>query len=182
MNIKREDLTGKTFNRLTVVKFEGKKKWSCLCECGNMALVRGDSLKGGNTKSCGCLQREHASTALKDHFKRYRVANGHDEDFQMAEASNLERRLFEPIRKDVMARDLFTCAWCSSVGNSLHVHHILPWKSNPTVRRVRTNLVTLCTGCHKTVHQNKFKGETDAVMSILLEGYAKEMENPCEHL
>ena len=60
---KLKDLTGRTFGRLTVVKYAGKSKyglslWECKCECGNTTLVTTCHLTGNHSKSCGCLQRE----------------------------------------------------------------------------------------------------------------------------
>lgn len=60
------DLTGKTFGRLTVVKRVGTDNqrnpiWLCKCECGNEKIIRGNNLKSGNTKSCGCLAREDST-------------------------------------------------------------------------------------------------------------------------
>lgn len=56
------DLTGQTFNYLTVIE-KGKKSnhgyyWKCKCKCGNLIEVRGDCLKSGKSKSCGCYQKE----------------------------------------------------------------------------------------------------------------------------
>ena len=66
------DLTGKTFGRLTVLsrtvndKF-GKVCWLCRCSCGNIISVSSGALVTGNTKSCGCLQRDRASESnIKD--------------------------------------------------------------------------------------------------------------------
>lgn len=61
--LRRTDLTGQQFNRLTVIGFHHKEKsrkthWLCLCECGQQAIVRSDCLTSGNTKACGCLHRE----------------------------------------------------------------------------------------------------------------------------
>lgn len=57
------DLTGQTFNRLTVIRrVENKGRntmWLCKCSCGNETVVSAGNLKTGNTKSCGCLNREH---------------------------------------------------------------------------------------------------------------------------
>jgi hypothetical protein len=39
----------------------GRAKWLCECKCGNQVEVLGKSLRQGNTKSCGCLQRERAA-------------------------------------------------------------------------------------------------------------------------
>lgn len=56
------DLTGQTFNRLTVIKrVENNKKatkWLCKCECGNYISVQAGNLKNGHTKSCGCYFNE----------------------------------------------------------------------------------------------------------------------------
>lgn len=56
------DLTGKSFGRLTVIERakEGTRiaKWLCVCSCGNTCIVRQDCLTRGVTKSCGCLNRE----------------------------------------------------------------------------------------------------------------------------
>lgn len=57
------DLTGKKFGMLTVIKRDGADNqrnptWLCKCDCGNEKIVRGNLLKSGNTKSCGCINRE----------------------------------------------------------------------------------------------------------------------------
>ena len=59
----RLNLIGEKFGRLTVQEWVGNGKWKCLCECGNTILVQTDNLKSGNTKSCGCYQKEQASKA-----------------------------------------------------------------------------------------------------------------------
>jgi hypothetical protein len=52
------DLTGQTFERLTVIKQINKTFWECQCECGRITKVRGNDLRRGNTRSCGCLNVE----------------------------------------------------------------------------------------------------------------------------
>lgn len=62
--MKINDLTGKRFGKLTVIKrannyipASGKyqlAQWECLCDCGNKTIVIGSNLKRGNTTSCGC--------------------------------------------------------------------------------------------------------------------------------
>lgn len=53
------DITGNVYGKLTVLECAGKLDnrryyWKCKCECGNEITVLGTSLRGGNTKSCGC--------------------------------------------------------------------------------------------------------------------------------
>lgn len=61
---KRLALAGKSFGRLTVSSFAGvvqaETTWNCHCACGATMVARGRSLVSGNTRSCGCLQREVA--------------------------------------------------------------------------------------------------------------------------
>lgn len=63
------DLTGEKFGRLTVISKgdkanNGSIKWLCRCECGKEKYIRGDILRCGNTKSCGCLSSETAKSHL----------------------------------------------------------------------------------------------------------------------
>ncbi len=60
------DLTGQTFNRLTVLMRVGIGKdraavWLCQCTCGNTKEATTARLRGGYVKSCGCLSREQAA-------------------------------------------------------------------------------------------------------------------------
>jgi hypothetical protein len=64
------DLTGQTFGRLTVIKrgpTGGRNAhWICVCECGRVTKpIRAESLKDGNTRSCGCLAHELTSKRTK---------------------------------------------------------------------------------------------------------------------
>lgn len=42
-------------------KAKAGKRLVCLCDCGAQVVVRPDSLMNGNTKSCGCVQKEIAA-------------------------------------------------------------------------------------------------------------------------
>jgi hypothetical protein len=64
--------TGERFGRLTIVRATDRRYqrailYDCLCDCGNTVYVRIALLRNGNTKSCGCLQRERASDGGKTH-------------------------------------------------------------------------------------------------------------------
>lgn len=56
------DLTGKRFGMLTVLSRSERKDnhglyWICRCDCGREKEVRGDNLKNGTAKSCGCTKK-----------------------------------------------------------------------------------------------------------------------------
>lgn len=55
------DLTGSVFGLLTVISYAGvdklaRRRWNCLCVCGNKTTSLGQALRSGNSKSCGCVR------------------------------------------------------------------------------------------------------------------------------
>lgn len=81
-----KDISGQKFGRLTAIECVGKNKynyavWRCRCECGNETNVPGNSLRSGNTKSCGCLNMENSTNRIvslntthgKTHTRLFRV-------------------------------------------------------------------------------------------------------------
>lgn len=70
--MKKKDLTGLKFNRVTALKFIGKylsysSAWECICECGKTFITAGYALETGHTKSCGCLKYDYNSIVGKEH-------------------------------------------------------------------------------------------------------------------
>lgn len=70
-----EDLTGRVFERLTVVERchlrNGRPRWVCRCICRTLKSVAACELKAGKTKSCGCLNAESRRTkAVRHGFNR----------------------------------------------------------------------------------------------------------------
>lgn len=73
------DLTNQKFERLLVLKESRKDNsgaimWLCKCDCGVEKEVRGNDLRSGKIKSCGCLgkekrliatQKRHSETKIK---------------------------------------------------------------------------------------------------------------------
>jgi hypothetical protein len=77
----RLQLEGQRFGRLLVVASFGTAKnsggqhvsaWLCRCDCSSEIIIRGYSLRGGYTKSCGCLNNE-----LSIQRARERAKHGH---------------------------------------------------------------------------------------------------------
>jgi hypothetical protein len=66
----KAEMLNKTFGRLFVIKENGRLgqhlSYFCQCSCGNQVTVRGNSLRSGNTTSCGCV---HKSMIGKLNFK-----------------------------------------------------------------------------------------------------------------
>jgi hypothetical protein len=56
-----KDITGQHFGRLVVkcrAEGKGRPAWQCHCDCGKQCIVVGEDLRGGKTRSCGCLRAE----------------------------------------------------------------------------------------------------------------------------
>lgn len=75
---------GKKYNRLTILRENGKRKnitmCDALCECGNTTHLAYYDIVRGQTKSCGCLARERMVKMNETHgatkhplFPRYNV-------------------------------------------------------------------------------------------------------------
>lgn len=77
---KRIDITGMRFGRLTPEYCVGQGRdkramWKCKCECGNSIIVSGKALRNGNTKSCGCLNRDKSTERIVSFNTRHGQAN-----------------------------------------------------------------------------------------------------------
>lgn len=65
------DLTGKKFERLTVISYAGVTnknqagRWLCECDCGSNIIVRTSALNNKTTKSCGCLKKQRLGEAIR---------------------------------------------------------------------------------------------------------------------
>jgi hypothetical protein len=59
---RKNNLAGSTFERWKVIKRldcgSSGANYLCQCKCGTIRKVAGKSLKNGDSKSCGCLQKE----------------------------------------------------------------------------------------------------------------------------
>lgn len=60
-----ENIVGNKYGKLLVVGevekvINGRKHYyvECVCDCGNRVLCEKSKVKGGQTRSCGCMQRE----------------------------------------------------------------------------------------------------------------------------
>ncbi|HEL2057774.1 TPA: AP2 domain-containing protein [Streptococcus suis] len=79
--MKKVDLTGQVFGRLTVLGDVGKRTknkgilWHCMCECGTITFVKGANLKNGDSRSCGCLNREARSKRRTKDLSGYENEN-----------------------------------------------------------------------------------------------------------
>jgi hypothetical protein len=111
------NLTGMRFGRFIVIKRIGvnadnKPLWQCQCDCGNIRNVAGKSLKNGNSKSCGCYQKDIARRVNTTHgLRHHKLYSIHQ---------NMNRRCFDPkdrAYKNYGARGISVCSsWAKTQG------------------------------------------------------------------
>ena len=58
------DLNGQKFGKWTVIRFIGNANygWLCRCDCGREVIVKGGSLRNGNSKSCRSCHSKNINT------------------------------------------------------------------------------------------------------------------------
>lgn len=81
---KKLDLTGHTYNLLTVVEEaskspSGRVHWVCRCECGNTVSVASNNLRNGHTKSCGC----HKSAKWAEIITTHGLSRKHPDEYKI---------------------------------------------------------------------------------------------------
>lgn len=65
------DLTGQRFCRWTVIRraatVNQQTRWECLCDCGNVGVVKTNNLRTAISRSCGCLKLELSAARKTRH-------------------------------------------------------------------------------------------------------------------
>jgi len=94
------DLIGKVFGRWTVISYHGcikqKGHWFCRCSCGAERIVKGDTLKNGRSKSCGCLHKEMIGTYARTILKRKNTQHGKSRSREYASWNQMLQRCHNP--------------------------------------------------------------------------------------
>ncbi|MEG2251351.1 MAG: hypothetical protein RR967_07825 [Anaerovoracaceae bacterium] len=76
------DITGMKFGMWTVIERAKNDKynltrWICKCDCGNEAVVNGNSLKRGGSKGCGCSRyKEMRKEEIEKRYGKLVVIRG----------------------------------------------------------------------------------------------------------
>lgn len=97
----RDDLIGMKFGRLAVKEFAyvGKGRnamWRCSCDCGNEKITSTASLKGGRTRSCGCLQKEKLAENRPKDYHAINIKHGETRARLYNIYCNMKQRCYNP--------------------------------------------------------------------------------------
>ena len=77
----KNDLRGRQFGNLTVIKVHGRDKWNktmwiCECSCGNTTIVSLSHIVSGHTTSCGCKKYRYTKTHGMARTRQYIIWAG----------------------------------------------------------------------------------------------------------
>lgn len=190
-NHKTSVKVGDRYSRLLVIKrvnndFAGNSRWLCRCDCGKEIITWGIHLPSGNTKSCGCLQREAAKQV------NYRHGQYLTKEYASAAAKKRKDRLsglrpnnYREIEKAV--REFFTsCVVCGiseeehlkKYNTRLHVDHIHPVSPVDGSKgrgMAPNNVCVLCISCNSTKH-NLLLSQLEPSMRKAIKRASKDFE------
>lgn len=152
----RRDLTGLKFGRLSVIKVTGEKKhrnyvWECLCDCGIHAFIMSNNLVSGQSRSCGCLQKDSrrikkGESSFNFLYSNYR-RSAKDRGFRF----NLSKELF----KKLTSQNCFYCGvFPKQLINHKHFYGNYPYNGIDRVDNTKgyeeDNSAPCCELCNRT--------------------------------
>lgn len=99
--MKRIDLTGQRFGRLTVIRYDHSEHdgahWLCKCDCGTEKVIMQNNFIYGQTRSCGCLANEMRAAGA-EHMRQGRKPKKEPVKVKKPKSEK------KPVRKDSPAR------------------------------------------------------------------------------
>lgn len=139
-------------SRLTVIcraenDPQGHAQWLCECSCPehNRLIIRGNNIRNGNTKSCGCVNDETRGK----HFKKqneYRIEG----DVVIGKASNTDDEFYVDLCDFDKIKDISwsirvhkgvkeLCGWSPELKKTTRMHIILGFKNYDHIDRNELN-------------------------------------------
>ena len=86
----------------------------------------------------------------------------------MTYAEQLKSPKWQKKRLEILERDKFTCQWCGTQSDQLHVHHYFYFKDCEIWDYEDIYLITVCNDCHEWLH---IKG--DIIKNLLAHLFSK---------
>lgn len=163
------DRLGQRYGRLTVIGRAGSRgtaaAWLCRCDCGNTKVVTSNSLRAGNTKSCGCSRR--TGPGSRPEYRCRHVPGGAARNNfvkQYRHGAKLRGVPWELSKEECLAVAILDCAYCGRPPsrtikvsrNGSFVCNGLDRKDNERPYTV-TNVVPCCSTCNHAKRDRSYE-------------------------
>ncbi len=170
MHFNEIDLTGLTFDKLTIIKRTEKRGknneiyWLCKCECGEEKLVTGEMLRSKKAKSCGHL-RENPPNKIGDR----KLAIKNNLYYHLVIKRSKEKSFdYNLTFNDFVSLIDAKCFYCGSEGINIAVDRlkngnltILKYNGidriNNNIGYLKENCVTCCKYCNSAKSDRTFE-------------------------
>lgn len=194
--MKRLDLTGKRFGRITITRSIGsntlgRSVWEYRCDCGNVKRNLGSALNAGRFLSCGCLRNE---TTAKLNRKAPGVSSRNRliENYRRrAKVKGYEFELSEDAFFALVALD---CHYCGSAPNSdtriinshgandssFHFKYNGIDRIDSSFGYIETNVVPCCRTCNLAKRELPQVDFVGWLKRLLLRGGGKALAASCD--
>lgn len=159
--MKRRNLVGHTFNKLTALRFDHKGRhglsfYLFRCDCGEEKVLCGTDVSKGSTKSCGCYRSKYNS---ENHMKLALGEAAFNSLYRTYKAQSKQRGLcFELSLEDFKSLTKGNCKYCgieprqvwrgNSKKSSPYVYNGVDRVVNE-VGYTNSNSVSCCSPCNK---------------------------------
>lgn len=182
MGAKQKNLTGKKYNRLSVLElsesrdYGGSKKrmWLCKCDCGNIFKVNTSAIIRGNTKSCGCLRDEKSKdNSINSRHKLARLETGAKVIFgrykKNAETRKYNFDLEYEYFKKIISQN---CFYCNAKPTNYYSKSFYKFtyngidRINNTIGYTASNIVPCCKFCNIAKNNNNINDFLNWIKNI----------------
>jgi hypothetical protein len=174
------------YGKLTVVErvensSDGRPRFLCSCKCGAQKVVRGDCLRHGNTRSCGCIKKEKsrlwAPVMVRNHVTKPAGVSALMAAFcATRQSARVRRLLFDLTLEKFKSLIQQPCTYCGAApsNSSKTTTGIIKWSGIDRVDSkagyVAGNVVPCCKIC------NRAKGSMSVSQFL---SYAKQLYQKC---
>lgn len=167
-------LVNKRFGILTVLKFNdyksNRKKWLCLCDCGNKKIVENKKLINNIITSCGCLKSKH----------KHHVYHNKSKTIEYSTWINIKNRCNNINNKDYGGRGITVCdRWLNSFENFLEDMGKRP--VNTSIDRINNNLGYYKENCRWATKEEQHYNKRNTVI-ITYKNETKPLIEFCKEL
>lgn len=167
------DLTGKKFNKLTILLYDRKNTSNChvykaQCDCGKIISIEGNDVSSGRSKSCGCMRyaksvanAKPVESLIHNIFNQYRGRKRHGLKFELT-------------KEQVLKLIFDKCYYCNSeVSNTAYSRNRQYSVNYNGIDRIDNNLgyvlencVTACYKCNQAKHMLSLKSFKDWIIKL----------------